>query len=82
MLGPAGHPLTGRLQALLDDPAQAPSAVLGLLAVADPAGHDRVRLTEAVLRSVSQPSPRSSATGWPPSPPGTATWSSPGPTTR
>ncbi|MEU6299246.1 HEAT repeat domain-containing protein [Streptomyces erythrochromogenes] len=31
--------------------AQAPSAVLGLLAVADPAGLDRVRLAEAVLHS-------------------------------
>lgn len=44
MLGPAGRPLTARLEALLDDPAQAPSAVLGLLAVADPAGLDRARL--------------------------------------
>ncbi|MEV7394144.1 hypothetical protein [Streptomyces sp. NPDC091215] len=52
VLGPAGRPLTARLQALLDDPAQAPSAVLGLLAVADPADLDRARLAEAVLHSV------------------------------
>ncbi|MGV9404878.1 HEAT repeat domain-containing protein [Streptomyces sp. NPDC003667] len=51
VLGAAGRPLTGRLQALLDDPAQAPSAVLGLLAVADPAGLDRARLAEAALHS-------------------------------
>lgn len=51
MLGLAGRPLTARLQALLDDPAQAPSAVLGLLAVADPAGLDRTRLAEAALHS-------------------------------
>ncbi|MGW2253223.1 hypothetical protein ACWCXH_23940 [Kitasatospora sp. NPDC001660] len=50
-LGPAGRPLTARLEALLDDPAQAPSAVLGLLAVADPAGLDRARLAEAALHS-------------------------------
>ncbi|WP_369185670.1 hypothetical protein [Streptomyces sp. Y1] len=51
LLGPAGRPLTARLEALLDDPDQAPSAVLGLLAVADPAGLDRARLAEAALRS-------------------------------
>ncbi|MGZ9935789.1 HEAT repeat domain-containing protein [Streptomyces sp. NC-S4] len=51
VLGPAGRPLTARLHALLDDPAQAPSAVLGLLAVADPAGLDRTRLAEAALHS-------------------------------
>ncbi|MGW2485682.1 hypothetical protein ACWCV9_00490 [Streptomyces sp. NPDC001606] len=51
VLGPAGRPLTARLEALLDDPAQAPSAVLGLLAVADPAGPDRARLAEAALHS-------------------------------
>ncbi|MFI0937375.1 HEAT repeat domain-containing protein [Streptomyces sp. NPDC021020] len=51
VLGPAGRPLTARLHALLDDPAQAPSAVLGLLAVADPAGLDRTRLAEAALLS-------------------------------
>ncbi|MGA5820370.1 hypothetical protein ACPC54_21185 [Kitasatospora sp. NPDC094028] len=51
VLGPAGRPLTGRLEALLDDPGQAPSAVLGLLAVADPAGLDRARLAEAALHS-------------------------------
>ncbi|WP_050780047.1 hypothetical protein [Streptomyces sp. C] len=50
-LGPAGRPLTGRLHALLDDPAQAPSAVLGLLAVADPGSLDRARLAEAALHS-------------------------------
>lgn len=51
VLGPAGRPLTTRLQALLDNPAQAPSAILGLLAVADPAGLDRARLAEASLHS-------------------------------
>ncbi|MFD8087592.1 hypothetical protein ACFV4F_38560 [Kitasatospora sp. NPDC059722] len=51
VLGPAGRPLTARLEALLDDPAQAPSAVLGLLAVADPAGLDRARLAEAALHA-------------------------------
>ncbi|MFJ4849641.1 HEAT repeat domain-containing protein [Streptomyces sp. NPDC088733] len=51
VLGPAGRPLTARLQALLDDPGKAPSAVLGLLAVADPAGLDRARLAEAALHS-------------------------------
>ncbi|MEW2133371.1 HEAT repeat domain-containing protein [Streptomyces sp. NPDC005435] len=51
VLGLAGRPLTTRLHALLDDPAQAPSAVLGLLAVADPAGLDRTRLAEAALHS-------------------------------
>ncbi|WP_146616415.1 hypothetical protein [Kitasatospora sp. SolWspMP-SS2h] len=51
VLGPAGRPLTARLHALLDHPAQAPSAVLGLLAVADPADLDRARLAEAALRS-------------------------------
>ncbi len=51
VLGPAGRPLTARLQTLLDDPAQAPSAVLGLLAVADPAVLDRARLAEAALHS-------------------------------
>ncbi|MET7286512.1 hypothetical protein [Streptomyces sp. NPDC005573] len=50
-LGPAGRPLTARLQTLLDDPAQAPSAVLGLLAVADPAALDHARLAEAALHS-------------------------------
>ncbi|MFJ8443401.1 hypothetical protein [Kitasatospora griseola] len=42
-LGTAGRPLTARLEALLDDPTQAPSAVLGLLGVADPARLDRAR---------------------------------------
>ncbi|MFD8023955.1 hypothetical protein ACFV6G_26470 [Streptomyces lavendulae] len=51
VLGPAARPLTAQLHALLDDPAQAPSAVLGLLAVADPAGLDRAQLAEAVLHS-------------------------------
>ncbi|WP_282204870.1 hypothetical protein [Kitasatospora fiedleri] len=51
VLGPAGRPLTARLHALLDHPAQAPSAVLGLLAVADPADLDRARLAEAALHS-------------------------------
>ncbi|MET9693451.1 hypothetical protein ABZY81_34270 [Streptomyces sp. NPDC006514] len=51
MLGPAGRPLTARLQALLDDPARAPSAALGLLAVADPADLDRTRLAKAALHS-------------------------------
>ncbi|MFF2081598.1 hypothetical protein ACFVXG_43355 [Kitasatospora sp. NPDC058162] len=50
-LGPAGRPLAARLHTLLDDPAQAPSAVLALLAVADLAGLDHARLAEAALHS-------------------------------
>ncbi|MFI8347645.1 hypothetical protein [Streptomyces sp. NPDC085596] len=51
LLGPAGHPLVPRLTAVLDHPAQAPAAVLALLAVAEPASLDRAALTEAALRS-------------------------------
>ncbi|WKV75973.1 hypothetical protein AW27_033335 [Streptomyces sp. PCS3-D2] len=51
VLGPDGRPLTDRLHTLLEDPAQAPSAVLGLLAVADPTSLDRTRLAEAALHS-------------------------------
>ncbi|MFC9931340.1 hypothetical protein [Streptomyces sp. NPDC127190] len=57
VLGPAGRPLTARLEALLDDPAQASSAVLGLLAVADPAGPDRARLAKAALPATTHRPP-------------------------
>ncbi|MFE3499055.1 HEAT repeat domain-containing protein [Kitasatospora sp. NPDC059160] len=50
-LGPAGRPLTARLESFLDDPTLAPSAVLALLAVGDPAVLDRTRLAEAALHS-------------------------------
>lgn len=51
LLGPAGRPLTARLEAALDDPARAPAAVLALTAVAEPASLDRTALAEAALRS-------------------------------
>lgn len=51
LLGPAGRPLAARLEAALDDPAQAPAAVLALTAVAEPASLDRTALAEAALRS-------------------------------
>ncbi|MFG3044131.1 hypothetical protein ACGFZR_04260 [Streptomyces sp. NPDC048241] len=51
LLGSAGRSLVPRLTAALDHPAQAPAAVLALLAVADPASLDRAALTEAALRS-------------------------------
>ncbi|MFJ4006678.1 hypothetical protein ACIPWL_24950 [Streptomyces sp. NPDC090023] len=51
LLGPAGRPLVPRLTAVLEEPAQAPAAVLALLAVADPTSLDRTALTEAALRS-------------------------------
>ncbi|MGW7195635.1 hypothetical protein [Streptomyces chryseus] len=54
LLGPAGRPLTARLNAALDDPAQAPAAVLALTAVAEPASLDRPALAEAALRSAEQ----------------------------
>ncbi|MET9388517.1 HEAT repeat domain-containing protein [Streptomyces sp. NPDC002928] len=51
LLGPAGRPLTARLEATLDDPAQAPAAVLALTAVDEPASLDRTALAESALRS-------------------------------
>ncbi|WP_327359934.1 hypothetical protein [Streptomyces sp. NBC_01296] len=51
LLGSAGRPLAARLEAALDDPAQAPAAVLALTAVAEPASLDRTALAEAALRS-------------------------------
>lgn len=51
LLGPAGRPLAIRLEAALDDPVQAPAAVLALTAVAEPASLDRRALAEAALRS-------------------------------
>ncbi|MFD3453303.1 hypothetical protein ACFWVC_14100 [Streptomyces sp. NPDC058691] len=51
LLGPAGRPLVPRLEALLDDPQQAPAAVLALLAVADPDSLDRAALAGAALSS-------------------------------
>ncbi|MER7519940.1 HEAT repeat domain-containing protein [Streptomyces sp. NPDC126499] len=54
LLGPAGRPLTGRLEALLDDPVRVPAAALALVSVADPAALDRTALAEAVLRSAER----------------------------
>ncbi|MFD3547357.1 hypothetical protein ACFWUW_17450 [Streptomyces sp. NPDC058655] len=54
LLGPAGRPLAARLEAALDDPAQAPAAVLALTAVTEPASLDRTALAEAALRSAEQ----------------------------
>ncbi|MFE5535794.1 hypothetical protein [Streptomyces sp. NPDC056492] len=54
LLGPAGRPLAARLEAALDDPAQAPAAVLALTAVGEPASLDRTALAEAALRSAEQ----------------------------
>ncbi|MEU5743530.1 hypothetical protein ABZ784_36820 [Streptomyces tendae] len=51
LLGPAGRPLAARLEAALNDPVQAPAAVLALTAVAEPASPDRTTLAEAALRS-------------------------------
>ncbi|MFF2194406.1 hypothetical protein [Streptomyces sp. NPDC058157] len=51
LLGPAGRALAARLEAALDDPAQAPAAVLALTAVGEPASLDRTALAEAALRS-------------------------------
>ncbi|MFG2986450.1 hypothetical protein ACGFYQ_35265 [Streptomyces sp. NPDC048258] len=51
LLGPAGRPLAARLEAALDDPAQAPAAVVALTAVAEPASLDRTALAAAALRS-------------------------------
>ncbi|MGW7052922.1 hypothetical protein [Streptomyces sp. NPDC054887] len=53
LLGPAGRPLAARLEASLDDPAQAPAAVLALTAVAEPGSLDRTALAEAALRSAA-----------------------------
>lgn len=47
--GPAGRPLTARLETLLADVATTPAAVLALAAVADPAALDRPALAAAVL---------------------------------
>ncbi|XDO64380.1 hypothetical protein HEP84_57360 [Streptomyces sp. RLB1-33] len=54
LLGRAGRPLTSRLQPLLDNPVQAPAAVLALTAMAEPASLDRTALAAAVLRSAEQ----------------------------
>lgn len=51
LLGPAGRPLAARLEAALEDPAQAPAAVLALTAVAESASLDRTALAEAALQS-------------------------------
>ncbi|MET8826279.1 hypothetical protein ABZX40_34570 [Streptomyces sp. NPDC004610] len=51
LLGGAGRALTARLEAALDDPTQAPAAVLALRAVAEPASLDRAALAETALRS-------------------------------
>ncbi|WP_246212814.1 hypothetical protein [Streptomyces abyssomicinicus] len=52
--GPAGRPLTARLEALLTDPGRTPAAVLALCAVADPATLDRPALASAVLEAAEQ----------------------------
>ncbi|MGW0701186.1 HEAT repeat domain-containing protein [Streptomyces sp. NPDC002867] len=54
LLGPAGRPLVPRLTALLDEPAQAPAAVLALAAVAGPDTLDRPALADTVLSSAEQ----------------------------
>ncbi|MCX4760272.1 HEAT repeat domain-containing protein [Streptomyces sp. NBC_01275] len=54
LLGPAGRPLVPRLEALLADPEQAPTAVLALVAVADPDTLDRPALAGVVLTSAEQ----------------------------
>ncbi|MGW2987562.1 hypothetical protein [Streptomyces goshikiensis] len=54
LLGRAGRPLAARLEAALDDPAQASAAVLALTAVGEPASLDRTALAEAALRSAEQ----------------------------
>ncbi|MEV6056373.1 hypothetical protein [Streptomyces sp. NPDC052107] len=54
LLGPAGRPLTARLEALLDDPVQVPAAVLALAAVAEPAALDHAGLATAVLDAAEQ----------------------------
>jgi len=54
LLGASGRPLTSRLEALLDDPAQAPAAVLALIGVTEPDSLDRATLAAAVLRSAEQ----------------------------
>ncbi|GAA4932145.1 HEAT repeat domain-containing protein [Streptomyces coeruleoprunus] len=51
LLGPSGRPLVPRLAALLDDPERAPSAILALLAVADPATLDAADLAGIAVRS-------------------------------
>ncbi|MFJ3891352.1 hypothetical protein [Streptomyces rubrogriseus] len=51
LLGPAGRLLAARLEVALNDPVQAPAAVLALTAVAEPASLDRTTLAEAALRS-------------------------------
>ncbi|MGW7454372.1 hypothetical protein [Streptomyces sp. NPDC054787] len=54
LLGPAGRPLAARLRAALDDPAQAPAAVLALTAVAESATLNLPALAEAALCSAEQ----------------------------
>ncbi|MFZ3495435.1 hypothetical protein ACODT5_19785 [Streptomyces sp. 5.8] len=54
LLGPAGRPLTARLEAALADTMQAPAAVRALAAVAEPTLLDRTALAEAALRSAEQ----------------------------
>jgi len=51
LLGPAARPLAARLKAALDDPAQAPAAVVALTAVTGPDALDRTALAAAALRS-------------------------------
>ncbi|MER5887487.1 hypothetical protein ABT160_27040 [Streptomyces sp. NPDC001941] len=50
-VGPEARSLVPHVEAVLDDPQQAPAAVLALLAVADPARLDHAALADAALRS-------------------------------
>ncbi|MER5866179.1 hypothetical protein [Kitasatospora sp. NPDC002040] len=54
LFGTAGRPLTHRLEAMLEDPRQAPAAALALAAVADPAALDRTALVTAVLTAAER----------------------------
>ncbi|MGW0580782.1 hypothetical protein ACWD25_33670 [Streptomyces sp. NPDC002920] len=54
LLGPAGRPLSSRLEAALGQPVQAPASVLALTVVAEPASLDYTALADIVLRSAEQ----------------------------
>ncbi|MFF7987302.1 hypothetical protein ACFZDK_50930 [Streptomyces sp. NPDC007901] len=51
LLGSAGRPLAVHLEAALDDPAQAPAAVVALIAVTEPGSLDHAALATAALWS-------------------------------
>ncbi|MFD8205571.1 hypothetical protein ACFV2S_04040 [Streptomyces sp. NPDC059695] len=63
LLGPAGRPLTARLEAALDDPVQAPAVVLALAAVADPVVLDHAALASAALASAESDADPAGACG-------------------